>query len=140
MGYSFRNTYKESPDSYVEDRGFPYFISRGNTEFSIVDAEFGALLSVGQTAVRDFGVSTWTVVDGCPFIEEDLLHKFASLRKIRDAKLAATDYIFMPDYPISESELQEYAAYRQALRDLPSFTGAPWDGGYDATPWPVLNK
>ena len=71
--------------------------------------------------------------------EEELLEeKFSSLRAIRDGKLNATDYLIMPDYPISADELAAVQEYRQALRDLPSQDGAPWDGGREETPWPEM--
>lgn len=63
---------------------------------------------------------------------------FASLRAERDRRLAATDYLLMPDYPISDDQRAVVQAYRQALRDLPAQSGAPWDGGEEATPWPEI--
>ena len=63
---------------------------------------------------------------------------FASLRAERDRRLAATDYLLMPDYPLDDTLKGAVQAYRQALRDLPSQEGAPWDGGGEATPWPEL--
>ena len=62
----------------------------------------------------------------------------ASLRAERDRRLAATDFLLMPDYPISGDQRAVVQAYRQALRDLPAQPGAPWDGGGEATPWPDL--
>ena len=62
---------------------------------------------------------------------------FASLRAARDTRLASTDKMLLPDYPISVDALAQVKAYRSALRDLPDQTGAPWDGGGDETPWPV---
>ena len=62
---------------------------------------------------------------------------FRLLRAERDARLAATDYLLAVDYPISPEKKEAVVAYRQALRDLPSKQGAPWDGGGKATPWPV---
>lgn len=66
-------------------------------------------------------------------VEDEL---FGKLREKRDELLAKTDYLVMPDYPISEEDLAKIKAYRQALRDLPSLDGAPWDGGGEGTPWP----
>lgn len=62
---------------------------------------------------------------------------FAALRAARDARLARTDKMLLPDYPISESDLELIKAYRTALRDLPDQPDAPWDGGGDETPWPT---
>lgn len=60
------------------------------------------------------------------------------LRAERDARLSASDYLLMPDYPLNDAARAVVTAYRQALRDLPQQPGAPWDGGGAATPWPAL--
>lgn len=60
------------------------------------------------------------------------------LRSERDRRLAATDYLLMPDYPLDNTHKEAVRLYRQALRDLPAQSGAPWDGGGEATPWPEL--
>ena len=64
--------------------------------------------------------------------------RFARLRARRDEKIAATDYLIMPDYPLSDDDRAAVRAYRQALRDIPSMEGAPWDGGETETPWPDI--
>lgn len=61
---------------------------------------------------------------------------FAALRAGRDRRLAETDYMVMPDYPIEADKLDAVKVYRQALRDIPAQPGAPWDGGGELTPWP----
>ena len=63
---------------------------------------------------------------------------FANLRSERDRRIAATDYLIMPDYPLAEDSRAAVQSYRQALRDLPVLEGAPWDGGGEATPWPAM--
>ena len=42
------------------------------------------------------------------------------LRDKRNRKLLMSDWTQMPDSPLSESKKQEWATYRQQLRDLPS--------------------
>ena len=42
-----------------------------------------------------------------------------NFREKRDRLLKASDWTQMPDSPLSESKKAEWAAYRQALRDLP---------------------
>ena len=64
---------------------------------------------------------------------------FSALRSARDRRLTATDYLLMPDYPISAENKTVVEEYRQALRDLPAQDGAPWDGGGEETPWPSLS-
>ena len=44
----------------------------------------------------------------------------------------------MQDYPLDNTLKEAVQLYRQALRDLPSQEGAPWDGGGEETPWPVM--
>lgn len=69
---------------------------------------------------------------------DTLANRFLSLRRKREAKIAATDYLMVSDYPISEERRGAVALYRQALRDLPAKEGAPWDGGGKLTPWPEI--
>lgn len=47
------------------------------------------------------------------------------IRTQRDYLLSACDYLFMDDYPITEEELTEVKAYRQALRDITEQEGFP---------------
>lgn len=46
-------------------------------------------------------------------------------REERNGLLAETDYILMPDYPVSVELREAWTAYRQALRDLPKQEGWP---------------
>ena len=64
--------------------------------------------------------------------------RFERLRSERDQRLAATDYLLMPDYPLSDDQRTILQVYRQALRDLPAQSGSPWDGGGEETPWPEI--
>ena len=64
--------------------------------------------------------------------------RFERLRAERDRRLTATDYLLMQDYPLDNTHKEAVRIYRQALRDLPSQEGAPWDGGGESTPWPDL--
>ena len=64
---------------------------------------------------------------------EEELARF--VRGNRDAKLSETDYLVVPDYPISDENLAEVKAYRQALRDITEQTGFPKD-----VIWPNLPK
>lgn len=66
--------------------------------------------------------------------------RFERLRAERDSRLSATDYLLMQDYPLDNTLKEAVRLYRQALRDLPSQEGAPWDGGGESTPWPAVPK
>lgn len=61
----------------------------------------------------------------------------AAVRSERDTRIAATDYLAMPDYPApDESTRASWLAYRQALRDITKAEGFPWTG-VASTPWPA---
>ena len=63
----------------------------------------------------------------------------SKVKQERNNRLAATDYLLMPDYTLTDAQRTKLEVYRQALRDLPSQPGFPWDGGGSATPWPILD-
>ena len=56
----------------------------------------------------------------------------AAVREKRDKLIAETDYLLMPDYPISAKNLESIKAYRQTLRDIPQKDGFPL-----SVTWPV---
>ena len=56
----------------------------------------------------------------------------SQVRAQRDAMIAETDYLMMPDYPISDEDKALVETYRQALRDIPEQEGFPSD-----VQWPV---
>lgn len=56
----------------------------------------------------------------------------ASVRAKRDQLIAETDYLVMPDYPISTDLLAKVKVYRQALRDITIQVGFPYD-----IDWPI---
>lgn len=49
----------------------------------------------------------------------------AQVRAKRDALLAETDFLMMPDYPLGEEDATALKAYRQELRDVPTQEGFP---------------
>lgn len=61
-----------------------------------------------------------------------------AVRRERDRRISATDYLMATDYPLSDEARSLVTAYRQALRDLPGQSGFPWSGPDDpACPWPA---
>jgi len=49
----------------------------------------------------------------------------AEAREKRNALIAETDFMAMPDYPLDEEKKAAVIAYRQALRDVPEQEGFP---------------
>lgn len=49
----------------------------------------------------------------------------AEAREKRNALIAETDYLAMPDYPLEDERKAAVLAYRQALRDIPEQAGFP---------------
>ncbi|AZD00439.1 tail fiber assembly protein [Pseudomonas chlororaphis] len=45
--------------------------------------------------------------------------EWAAIRTRRDQLLQATDFTQLADYPVTEAQRAEVAAYRKALRDIP---------------------
>ena len=71
------------------------------------------------------------VLRDAPALDNDALADAARTR--RDALITVTDYLLMPDYPISAEQLAEVRTYRQALRDVPLQAGFP-----QTIDWPAL--
>ena len=90
----------------------------------ITHDEHAALLA-GQSAGQRIEADEHghPVLCDAPAPDDDALADAARAR--RDALITATDYLLMPDYPISAAQLAEVRAYRQALRDLPLQPGFP---------------
>jgi hypothetical protein len=101
------------------------------------DHKFPGSVKVDYNVVRGYDGRLYKE-DECPVKPQELIEAeaFAALRAERDKRLADTDYLIMPDYPIAKADLKAVKAYRQALRDLPQQDGAPWIDG--EIPWPVL--
>ena len=74
---------------------------------------------ISDTEVSD--LNGWTYLKGYApkKSEEQKLNELATtIRTKRNLLLAETDYLLMPDYPISEEYLKKVKEYRQQLRDI----------------------
>ena len=98
----------------------------------ITTTEHAALLA-GQSAGQRIEADEHgrPVLRDAPALDNDALADAARAR--RDALITATDYLLMPDYPISAEQLAEVRTYRQALRDVPLQAGFP-----QTIDWPAL--
>ena len=119
MSYSFRTTYRQDEDTYVEDRGYAHVVKRGEEGFSDLEFEFGKILAIGQTARRDSEGTGWEVVDGFPLLELAKQSKMAEINAGFDAMTAA----ITATYPEKEvltfdqqvAEAQAYQADSKAV-------------------------
>jgi hypothetical protein len=88
-----------------------------------------------------FGVPTqsdgeWTVAwvatnKSAEQLAIDLETKKSEVRKERNNRLTASDWTQVADAPVDK---QAWATYRQALRDITSQSGFPWDVTYPTAP------
>lgn len=84
-----------------------------------------AKYAVGQTVA----MKQYKIVEIPALTTEEVA---AQVRAQRDAMIARTDFMMMPDYPISEEDKTLVEAYRQALRDIPQQESFPSN-----VQWPV---
>jgi len=53
-------------------------------------------------------------------------HQALAVRVERDALLAASDWVMLPDAPLTDAQRAAWREYRQALRDLPAGPDPVW--------------
>ncbi|GAA6745337.1 phage tail assembly chaperone [Thermus brockianus] len=74
--------------------------------------------------------------------KDRLREAWAALRAERDHRLAETDWIVARAYERGEPVPEAWAAYRQALRDLPQTLTdeevLAWHEGRGSVPWPEV--
>jgi hypothetical protein len=85
---------------------------------------------VGVSRTPDPRVERWNgsaIVDKSPEVIAALerSEQFTILRTERTALLAASDWMQIPNSPLSAARVSAWATYRQALRDLPATTDDP---------------
>lgn len=90
-----------------------------------VDETIPAFIQTHNRWEQQWGVRTATQEE----IAERANAKSAEIRAERDQKLTATDWTQVADAPVDQAA---WAAYRQALRDIPAQAGFPW-----TVNWPV---
>ena len=80
------------------------------------------------TEIEVSDINGWTYLKGYApkKSEEQKLNELATaIRSKRNALLAETDYLLMPDYSISQEYLEKVKEYRQQLRDITKQNGFP---------------
>jgi len=89
------------------------------------------------TYYDDYGVEYPQPPEGDEVIDSPYTYDeaMAALRTERDRRLLSCDWTQLPDVPLSQSQVMQWRAYRQALRNIPEAVQAQgWDGAVD---WPT---
>jgi hypothetical protein len=90
-------------------------ISNGATNADITDI----LLEDGESVIEGiYEVGEHKIIDGSPV--EQTIDFWSTIRLQRNELLKESDWTQVNDCPLSDSKKQEWATYRQELRDLPS--------------------
>ncbi|MCF8491345.1 MAG: phage tail assembly chaperone [Rhodospirillum sp.] len=82
----------------------------------------GPLAEMMLTEVAPAPGQTW---GGGGWVDPPLAYFWTALRRERDTRIATTDWTQLPDAPLSAAARAAWAAYRQALRDMPASTSDP---------------
>ena len=94
------------------------------------------MVEVDYEVVRGYDGKLYNADEAPVKPQEQIVEEaFFNLRSERNNRLAETDYMLLPNYPIEKENLDAMKVYRQALRDLPQEKGAPWIDS--EIPWPV---
>ena len=98
---------------YKTDTG--EILSNGTTNASIEDF----ILEDGQSIIEGiYEVSEYKIIDASPI--EQSIDFWETIRLQRNELLNQSDWTQVNDSPLSDSKKQEWATYRQLLRDLPA--------------------
>lgn len=98
---------------YKTDTG--EILSNGTTNASIEDF----ILEDGQSIIEGiYEVSEYKIIDASPV--EQSIDFWETIRLQRNELLNQSDWTQVNDSPLSDSKKQEWATYRQSLRDLPA--------------------
>lgn len=115
-------------------------IPRGYTRVAPPDAPAGFYAVLNGTWRLIKGVKPEYVDPNKLPLPQDILeaNKKAEVRSARDAALKDSDWTQMVDSPLSVEGKASWAAYRQALRDIPQQAEFPWNVTWPTVPVPVI--
>lgn len=103
------------------------------TQLPKPEYDFKKTVTKGEIVFQDnVWVQGWVVADATQQEIEDRTNSAAnSVRQTRDRLLAQSDWTQVADAPVDKAA---WAAYRQALRDVPSQEGFPWNVTFPEKP------
>ena len=86
--------------------------------------------------LNDAWTQVWEVTDAsAEEIQNRTETKATSVREVRNIEISVCDWTQLPDTPLTTEKKQEWAVYRQELRDITSQPGFPWE-----VDWPIKPK
>ena len=124
-----------NPSEYMDKKKATHYVLDNGSIWSIADACF--VSSAPEDAVigpcpDEHGESSLEGLIGCLHFYGYELGELktdaeyaAEAREKRNALIAETDFMAMPDYPLDDERKAAVLAYRQALRDIPEQAGFP---------------
>lgn len=103
------------------------------TNVAVADKPFGENWVLAESA------NIGDLYDGTSFSpppppQGDVDKAWVALRAQRDALLVTSDWTQLLDTPLTDTQRQEWAVYRQALRDLPANTTDPLNPSWPEEP------
>lgn len=113
---------EQVPNTYYYEKIYEDYHLGSFTESTQLAYQLGwqdNIVAITETEVSD--LTGWTYLKGYApkKTEEEKLNELATkIRTKRNSLLTETDYLLMPDYPISEEYLEKVKEYRQQLRDI----------------------
>lgn len=116
---------QENPNiSYPNIIGYGFFIEAGAFPVQVSERPEGDhTKNISEGSPEEFlpGIwkQTWVVEDAS---DEEIAfrveRKWEAVRSRRNRMLAESDWTQLPDSPLTEDKIAEWASYRQALRDI----------------------
>jgi len=105
-----------------------------DADFSLEDTGGGTVITFWNTgklgAEPTFAQLDSLVTDA----EIESCQRWKIIRAERDKLLKESDYLILADAPVDETQKQEWATYRQALRDIPQNYDSPDEVVYPTKP------
>ena len=116
-----------------DDNGLPTGFYDDSIHKSIPASAVAITNEQWQDFLNNQGQRRWSGTEVVEYIYHSTSAELAAqIRSRRDALIAGTDYLVMPDYPISAEQLEAVRTYRQALRDVTTQDTFP-----QSVIWPV---
>lgn len=132
--YSFADLRADNPDvsfpANITDSLFANFGALPVQELSVPEVDKTKYAVKKQLPELTDGawVLGWDVIEkNAENLAEEETQEAENMRASRSKKLTFCDWTQLPDAPLTAEKKQEWAFYRQQLRDITSQSGFPWE-------------